>query len=258
MNQEKQRLHCKISTIILSFISLIFSVVSSVEFFAYYEKKYTYYDEYYVLSTLSSPLEVATGLISFILRVVPVVLFIIYILKFFKDSRATIIVPIIFGYFAFSSLFSIITNIINNSIDIAPLSVVLNLFEIGVFLLATYGSLRGFSKKIFIIPILLVVVLDVFGMIGLTYSWNYIIENELYLYFLMSYGRTIASVTLYFAIFLFAIKNKIPEILSRTFRKAKEITNPEQELRLLQERFDDGTISEGEYKMQRTEIINKL
>lgn len=255
--EKQQRLHCKAPIIILSFISLVFYIISSVKYFVYYETKYLYNYEYF-LTTPSAPSEIAQGLLRFVLCVAPAVLFIIYILKFFKDSKATIIVPMVFGYFVFPGLFSIITNITEmNKITIIALAG--TLFDIVVFALATYGSLKGFSKKIFVIPILIFVVFDVFGTISLNITmFDYWIENELYLYILTYNGGAIASVTFCIALFLFAIKNKIPTIISGASEKATETINPEQELRLLQERFNNGMLSEEEYKLKRAEVINKL
>lgn len=259
---NQQKLHFKVAIIILSFMSLIFSIISSVEFFAYYETKYTYYDQYYVLKTITSFKEITGALFYFVIRILPVILFIVYILKFYKKSKATIILPVIFCYYALSALINIIVIVRNDIFNIGTL--IMDLFVIFSFSLMIWCTLKGVSKKIiFIIPNAIMIALHILSIIVWITLADYWITEELYLYFLEHLGRSIALATFFTAILLFVIKNKIPAIIFKSSQKEIKETeiesfNPEQELLRLKEAFENSVITEEEYNAQRTEIINKL
>ena len=63
----------------------------------------------------------------------------------------------------------------------------------------------------------------------------------------------IGSSALYVALLIFASKNNIPSVEVNT-----EKMNPEQELKLLQCKYDLNIITEEEYQAQRAKIISKL
>ena len=83
----------------------------------------------------------------------------------------------------------------------------------------------------------------------------------MYLYLFTSPMSVIGSSTLYIALLLFALKNKIPSVLALSPEKEKaraEKMNPEQTLKLLKDKLDLDMITEEEYQAQRADIISKL
>jgi hypothetical protein len=86
-------------------------------------------------------------------------------------------------------------------------------------------------------------------------------EAHLYQYIFSSLLGIIGAITLYTALLLFGLKNRVPTIIKVSPEKEKkhaERLSPEQSLRLLQEKLDLDMITEEEYQAQRAEIISKL
>lgn len=254
MNQtvfDKQRvLKGKTPITILAVIALVCTVLSSITYFAFYSN-----DE--LVFRFPSFL----SLISLAISLAPKVLLILYVFMFFKEFKATIIVPIIFGCIAASPLFSFInTFVFGYAFDVITL--IMNLITMVTFTLATISALKGLSNKVFIIiPTALSLALSALSLVSLFSTFELYARWGYTLYLFTQPVGIIASVTFNIALLLFGLKNRIPAILAVSPEKEKknaEKMTPEQSLRLLKDKLDLGMITEEEYQAQRADIINKL
>ena len=95
----------------------------------------------------------------------------------------------------------------------------------------------------------------------MTNAIEWYLEEGLYLYLFTWPICVLGTIAFYIALLLFALKNRIPAIISASPEKEKknaEKMNPEQALRVLKDKLDFGMITEEEYQAQRAEIISKL
>ncbi len=254
MNQtafERQRvLKGRTPITVLALISLLCTVLSSITYFAFYSNDELTFDFPSFLS-----------LISLALTLAPKVLLILYVVKFFKEFKATIVVPIIFGCVAASPLLSFINTFVFGY-ELNVINLIMNLIPMVTFTLATISALKGLSNKVFIIvPTALGLALSALSLISLFSTFELYARWGYTLYLFTQPVSIIASVTFNIALLLFGLKNRIPAILAVSPEKEKknaEKMTPEQSLRLLKDKLDLGMITEEEYKAQRTEIINNL
>lgn len=251
---SKVKFKLKTPIIILSIVALIFRIIGSITYFVDYE--YIKYGEY-EMNIVFPPF---VSLISLIIGLAPIVLFLVYTFKFHKDFKATICVPIVFGLIAFAPIYSIIEILIMGyGFYFADL---INLiFITAPFVLATISALKGFSKKSFtIIAFSISLLLCVHSIIRI-YSNRYYLRSEPYIYLITSLCSILGTISFYTSLFLFAMNNRIPTILTPSpeyEKKNSEKMSPEQSLRLLKDKLDFGMISEEEYQAQRADIISKL
>ncbi len=237
MNQtmlENQRsLRCKTPIVLLSIIALIFAGLSHITTPFMYNQSFT-----------------VLNLIFLLLDVAPLVLFLLYILKFHKEFKATILVPITFGLIAFNPLFYYIWNVIASAkfgYYISSSYLIFDAVPFVTFGLATFSALKGFNKKIFLLIAIIV------GLLEETLS---ILSAFVYV---DKFSWSLGAIAFYIALLLFATKNRIPTIISVSSKKKSfESMNPEQALKELKEKLDFGLITEEEYQAQRTELISKL
>ncbi len=258
MNQtvfDKQRvLKSKAPITILAIIALGCTVLSSITYFAHYDWVEVNGDYVFELTFRFPSL---IRLISLAFTLAPKVLLILYVFMFFKEFKATIIVPIIFGCIAVSPLF---TFVFGYAFDVITL--IKNLITMVTFTLATISALKGLSNKVFIIiPTAWSIAWSFLPLISLSSSSEFYAREGMTLYLFTDPASIIASITLNVALLLFGLKNRIPAIISVSPEKEKknaEKMTPEQSLRLLNDKLELGMITEEEYKAQRTEIINNL
>lgn len=254
MNQtafDRQRvLKGKTPITVLALIALLCTVLSSITYFAFYSN-----DE------LTFEFPSFLSLISLALTLAPKVLLILYVVKFFKEFKATIVVPIIFGCVAASPLLSFINTFVFGY-GLNVINLIMNLITMVTFTLATISALKGLSNKVFIIvPTALSLALSALSLISLFSAFELYSRWGYTLYLFTQPVSIIASVTFNIALLLFGLKNRIPAILAVSPEKEKknaEKMTPEQSLRLLNDKLELGMITEEEYKAQRTEIINNL
>lgn len=249
MNQpvlDKQRkLRCKNPIIILSLVSLVFAILYII---VYFISKYKYF----------AYSELLFDAISFVVMLVPIVLLILYVFKFFKDGKATIIVPIIFGCLALTYLLSIIRILSNNSY-FDWFTLILNLIYIATFVLAILSALKGLNNKVFIIiPTAFSLLTNAVDLIGIIINVIYKTSFDLIFIYLAS---LIVNSTLNVALLIFGLKNRIPNILNVSPEEEMKIIEkmkPKQALELLKDNLDMGIITEEEYQEQRSNIISNL
>lgn len=231
-HQKKQRtLSYKVPILLLSIISLVFTVLCYIAYFKY---------------DFSSVFD----LISLILYITPCVLFLLYIIKFYNEFKATVIVPLIFGLIAVSPLFYCIIDMIYKY-NIYFISLLFDILIIVTFTLAAISALKGFSKKIFlIIAIVAGLFVECVSFLGFL---NIIFFHP------TRFSNLLGTITFYIALLLFGLNNRIPALLSTSPEKEPSgKADPEQALRLLKDKLDFGMITEEEYQAQRAEIISKL
>lgn len=254
MNQtafDKQRvLKGKTPITILAVIALVCTVLSSITYFAFYSNG----ELIFLFPSFLS-------LISLAISLAPKVLLVLYVFMFFKEFKATIIVPIIFGCIAASPLFSFInTFVFGYAFDVITL--IMNLITMVTFTLATISALKGLSNKVFIIiPTALSLALSALSLVSLFSTFELFARWGYTLYLFTEPVGIIASVTFNIALLLFGLKNRIPAILAVSPEKEKknaEKMSPEQALRLLNDKLELGMITKEEYQSQRAEIINNL
>lgn len=261
MNQtalEKQpTLKCKTPIIIFSLVSLICIILSCIRYFVYYDHEYNDGNSFYKLTARFPNI---FELFSLLIALAPCVLLVIYIFKFHREFKATIIVPIIFGLLAIHPLYSCIENIF--FIHSLYMYFIFDVVIIVVFALAAVNAKRGFPKKIFlIIAVVVGLSVEFFSIIRTFQVIEWYLEKKVYLYLFSLLIRFVGMVALYIALLLFGLKNRMPVILSIFPQKEKKIAeklSPEQALRLLNDKLDFGMITEEEYQAQRNEIISKL
>lgn len=247
------QLRYKSQIVILSIVALVFKALSSISYFATYEGNWN--DGY----ELSFQFPNIIQLFSLVLGVLPYILLVIYVQKFHKEFKATVVVPVIFASIAIVPLLSLISNIINGY---GFSGIIINIIIPITFALATISALKGLSNKIFIvIPTVVGLVLNLLSLIRTFNIFSYYIREGMFLYIFTVLASIIASSALYVALLIFGLKNRIPTILSvspEEEKKNAEKMTPEQALKILKDKFELGMITEEEYQTQRAEIISKL
>ena len=225
----------KTPIIVLSFISLCFTSLSYILCFVIVD----YMNNFFVIE-----------FVSFLLKMLPSVLLVVYVVFFSPKNKATILVPIIFGLIAVSYIFDLRGNIFNNTLIMIP------------FVFATINALKGLTNKI-----ILRIAIAVGLIVELIYLVTFIIDisrigidiseygSERYIVYIIGYFCGITGrIVLYLALLLFGLNNRINSIIPVSPKKM----NPEKELRILKNKLDSGMITEEEYQIQRAKIISKL
>lgn len=252
---SKINLKLKTPIIMLSIAALVFRIIGSVSYFVNYD-----YMKYEFKITVAFP--PFFSLISLVIELAPIVLFLIYIFKFYKNLKATFCVPIVFGLIAFAPIYNSIIRTLMAGERLYFADLIFNLFIVVPFLLATISALKGFSKKTFIIIALSISFLFcAFSVIAIFFSIGFALRNGQYIYSITSPCSVLGTILLYISLFLFAMNNRIPAILTPSpeqIMKNIEKMSPEQSLKLLKDNLEFGTISEEEYQRQRAKIIRKL
>ena len=252
---SKVKFRFKTPVIILSLVALVFRLIGSISYFVNYN--YISYGEYEMNIAFPSFLQ----LISFIIALTPIILFLIYIIKFHENFKATFFVPAVFGLIAFSPIYNMIANLIRGyGFYLSNLTA--NLLIIIPFVLATISALKGLSKKnLTIIAFVINFLVCAISIIAVFSNIGYYLRSEQYIYLITSPCGTLGTILFYLSLFLFAINNRIPAILAPSPEQEKknvEKMSPEQTLRLLKDKLDFGMITEEEYQEQRADIISKL
>jgi uncharacterized membrane protein len=186
----------------------------------------------------------------------PVILFVLYIFKYYSKPKATVIVPTIFGLLILNAFF--------NGFAFAygyyyfGLDTILLLVILFGCVLAIFGFLKGLNKKVFvIIPLAASLFYEVLLLLAMLGQIEYYIEKAMYANIFAQILNHIGMITFYVALLLFGIKNNIPAII-KTYAKKKENDDPAEKLKVLKESFELGVITEEEYNAKRKEIISKL
>lgn len=237
--QKPRALVFQTPILVLSFVSLACAVIQ------------------FILSCVYGPVtRVLFYLFYLIIDIAPAVLLILYVLKFLRACKATVLVPIVFALTGASELFRYGFNTYS---DIA----ICFIFTVA-FVLATISASKGLSNKIFVlIPTVLALAVHSFEFAATLYRGivyiGYADLEFLFWYFSNEVGL-IAPITLNAALLLFGLKNRIPAIFPASSQKSNHDTqlSEERALRLLADKLELGMITSEEYQAARAEIIKNL
>lgn len=272
---EEHKLKCRTPIAVLSIISLICTAINCIRYFLYYELIEN------GSSFLESTFELTTNFPSLkntfymFLEIIPIILFVFYILKLYRNTKSSVIVSAVFGIMAFYETLSLTSTVYDYIVTLPketngvvydfPIEYcVEKCFCIVFFILAIISALRDFKrKKVFIlIASSIAIVLSMqSALISFNFSIDYFLRTKQYLYFVTNPASFIADITLGLALFIFALKNNIPAVIKKSVSKSiadTAATRTEQELKALVERRKAGLITAEEYAVQRAAIINRL
>ncbi len=158
-------------------------------------------------------------------------LLVLYVLVLYKKLKATFVVPLIFIFSPFTS-----------AILFFPM------FGI-FFIMAIINAFNGLSNKIFVLILFaLGVFIEAEKLVGSTHSYVYTNPFQI-----------LATIVFYTALLVFCLKNKIPSALLpiqvKLYAKNEKY---EEAFNLLKKEYESGFMSEEEYQIQRTKILNKV
>lgn len=211
-----------------------------------------------ILNSLKSvPMYALINIIWATMQIIPMTLLLLYVLMLYKKRKSTIIVPIIFACHVVAALIEIFLPIIFYGYTITYINLIDSLIVIISFTLATISALKGMSNKVLIIiPIAYSLLSGAFSLIGgisSFFGWDY----YLYEYLLPN----LSAIAFNVALLLFGLKNRIPAVLSKSAERDKiraMITNPYKYLRILNDEYELGIISERAYQARRAEFVDSL
>ncbi len=233
----------------LTFISLICEILGSITYFISYS--YSSDGQYKISVVFPSVI----SLFYLALGLAPVILLFLYIIKYGNNQKYAGVIPAIYGLIALPPLLALITQIIGGY-GLNVLSVIMYIALVVSFGLATLFALKGLGNKVYSIIASVVgfIVVEI-NMITLFSNLGFYVEVKMFLYIITNPINAISSITLFAALLVFALNNRIPAILST---KPVDAMSSEQALRSLKESFESGIITEEEYQSKRAEIINQL
>ena len=247
---------------ILSVVAVVFAAIDALGYFVRYSY---YYEEIQFTVGVSS-------LISGALAFAPSFLFSFYVLKLYRNRKASVIIPAIFALIAIWSARSylgdrpriwyaiddVIDIVIDHGIDIGIWFVINMLGRLIILVVAVAAIvtvLRGAkNKKVLMALVAAMAVLYVLYFVSVIKLYSPM-DEILYL------PEFLKNISLYAALFLFVYKYKIRPIKSifeKQERFPEESMTPELALRFLKSRLDSGDISQGEYDLRRQNVIRRL
>lgn len=244
---------------LLSLSSLVLAIINCIVYFVYYTFMFNGGEAYYKL-VFKFPS--VLNLLDLVVFLSPFVLFAVYLFSLYKNFNAKICVPIAFGLVA---LYPVLRIIVNSSLGYGFRFRFGNLLELLVavaFILLTISTLKGFSKKAFVIVAVACGILrELFYVYNFINSIHFYMAYKWYLFLIVYPLGYIGSILFYIAILIFGLKSKMPSIITvspeREKKNAKKMS-PEQSLRMLNDKLALGMITEEEYQAQRAEIIDEL
>lgn len=274
---EEYKLKCRTPIAVLSIISLICQLLRCSSYFLKYdiiENGSSFLESTFELTTNFPSLK---STFYMLLEIIPILLFLFYILKLYRNTKSSVIVSAVFGIMAFYETLSLMGTIYYYYYYIVTLPKETNgvvydfpieycvekCFCIVFFILAVISALRDFKrKKVFIlIASSIAIVLSRQSALSFIFSIDYFLRTKQYLYLVTNPASFIAEITLGLALFVFALKNDIPAVIKKSVSKSiadTAATRTEQELKSLNDRRNEGLITEEEYTAQRAEIISRL
>ncbi len=230
----------KTLVMVLSVISVVCTVLSLVRrysiFLVFNNKVITFY-----LPSL---------LLTLALIICARILFFIFALKFHSQAKAAVLYPITCGLLAATYLLS---GMLGRGIDIVDTVVAIS------FILLTIGSLKGLVNKAYIIIAAVIGISAIAYSIFSLYTYYYDYYSSLDLIF--EFASIIGHIALFAGLLIFGLSNEIPPILkpslAKQIKQLKEMP-PDKALELLNELFNQGKLTEEEYRSQRADIISTI
>lgn len=219
--ENRQTIKMRPVLIFLSFISLFFKIANYILFFYTSSSNYSFDTSFvnYSFDTSSANYSSYTLLdyLSCFINLLPCVLLILYLLKFYKSRNSVIFLSSIFGIMAIRPIIGLIIEI-----DFSQLEFYFRLYfldflinELPIFILFTLAAisiLKGFSKKIFLYIAIIYALLLKFGYITtFFYNLSKHLEYEKLAMILYDFSAIVGVYAFYVALLLFVIKNRICE-----------------------------------------------
>lgn len=255
MEEKRNRpLNCATAIMALLPISVIFTVFGQASSFFYYDS--TKVGKEWVYELVFSVPDIG-DIVYLLLSIAPVILFALYIFRYYSKGKATIIVPIVFGLLAVESIVQcFFYNVIIAQLLLACLLLV------APCTLALISALKGLYKKRYVIIAMSIgLLLEVIELMNFFSSSHYYIEKSMWMYLFVIPMRIFGTSAFCIAMLLFALKNRIPYLLALSPEKEKAKVGkmrPEQALELLNYKLEANMITEEDYQAQRADIISKL
>ena len=253
---ENNTFKFKIPILILTVVALVSEFINSIEQFVFFNSDDGYH--FYFPGILN--------IISILLSISPLVLFLLFVIKFHKDFIGKFFIVGVFAIPIFNIGLSTINTFFNYK-DIADLGEIARMiagdfvrsliFTIIPCMLMIIWALFGFGKKILPLVYVGIIVTASIGYFRPSFYSNIIDSRYLFVFF--NFMSFFSSFAFPIALLLFVLGNKFVPIINFT-KKEKRIEDltPEKALNLLNEKKELGVISEEEYQAKRIEIIEKL
>ena len=206
-----------------------------------------------------------SDLFYYVLFFLPQVLLLLYVIKLRDDIRVKVVIPLIFALPALASLGYFILNLfclpfLHYFLDARDDILITILFTI-----MAIGSLSGGkNKKIITIPLIISLVLQVYGMMADVVNIIYfigienIIKHNYHLYIINFLANSLSIIFFIISLFLLVKYNRLPAIIKASNEAEITEMDPEKALTLLKEKFETGEISEEEYKNERGNVIKRI
>jgi len=194
----------------ISIIALVFAAFNFLSsFISYEETGWGYYKSYTLVSAFPPFIE----LISSLIAISPFILFVLYIFKFFKEQKATVLVPIIFFLFPFGLMFNFFFDLSYYRFTFHGIHSIINLLVCLSFVLAAIYAFNGFKKKaLLIIPTASYIASKIYFFIDSLPQIKEYAEESMHIYMLSDIFSLVSTLLIFIALFIFGTKNKIPPI----------------------------------------------
>ncbi len=240
----KKKIKCEKQIMILSITAVVYTVFASMrhlfEYEPYMRRGKVNYKMTFCLPDFG---EVLYWLIS----IIPSVLLLMYVSKFYKQRKTTVIYPIICGIIVvwqwllplgFGGLVGLSYNFIS------WIGIVVS------FLLLTINGIMGLEKKACTITATSLGIASQLLWLVQFFAFGILYSDGYSLWMWCQLMELIGTTSLYIALYLYSLNNRIPALVSRL--------SHEEPLRILKDRLDYGEITEEDYRKQRAKIVSEL
>lgn len=215
----------------------------------------------------------ANTYIKMVLRIVPCILFAMYLHKGSSKIKSVLLIPISFCILAAKELFSLFSNITEETYSSKSIFFTLflvRLLQCVFFILIVVSVLkRGKIKKGLIIAAsilpLFFFTVNLFSFLFSDSSMSLQnslklaeVVSEIYLYFILpEFADNVGNLLFVILLLCFELKINIPAIMPAV-KKIDPDAQPEKMLKILKDRAELGLITEEKYQAEKSEIINSL
>ena len=226
--KKTNSLKCGFMIKVLSIISLVSTTLTCISYIGFYDPYYDYFNGEWVYGATGiffSPH--SFSLKSLLLMIVQIILLLLYIFKYHSKFKATVIIPMIFGVLGLDAIFNFLIGY--GGFSSSPIRELLyRVFCLGILvcsILAVISALKGFSKKVFIVISMaayllyntVLFLIEFPGLLGPFYA-----DNNTLLYIYTYPLLFVGTSSLYVALLIFALKNKIPPVRSPKKARSKK------------------------------------
>ena len=196
-----------------------------------------------------------------ILTLLPAIVFIICVCKFYDQEKEKLFTAITFAIFVLANVYVDIYYI-TVEYPFTVKEVIFDIIFIILFALSAFNVFKGHYKKNLIIATIAVAFIgELVYIVQLIGAADVLIESDMIFFLCVSIADTLGFIALYTGLFLLSIEHCGPIFVATASEKentADKMLIYENELKLLKKKFDLDMISEIEYKTKRADIINEL